>query len=46
MKNLSKDRYFDMNMQFKMNTSIFKANFDVIVGIIMNNVWNRITDEF
>ncbi|KRX06723.1 hypothetical protein PPERSA_09125 [Pseudocohnilembus persalinus] len=28
MKNLSKDKYFDMDMQFKMNTSIFKANFE------------------
>lgn len=29
-----------------MNTSIFKANFEVIVQIIMNNIWDKVTEQF
>lgn len=42
MKNVSKDKYFDLDMQFKLNTTIFKANFDVIIGIVGNITFYKV----
>ena len=42
MKKISKEKgcSFDIGLQFRMNTSIFKSNFDVILGIISKFIFD------
>lgn len=36
----------DYNEQFYRNISIFKCNFDKILDILVQKVWNKVFDDF
>ncbi|EAS03021.1 hypothetical protein TTHERM_00494830 (macronuclear) [Tetrahymena thermophila SB210] len=40
------NKYLDLDEQFKQNTQLFKANFEAINSILINEVWDNITATF
>lgn len=46
MKNLPSDKLFDIGIQFKMNSSIFKSSFEIITNFIIQSVWSKVQQEF
>lgn len=45
MKSIQSDQYFNIDMQLRMNTQLFKANFETIVQILINRMWTKVQSE-